>query len=91
MPDDTITPESATDSRRALPVEIGALEIEGIRPQVGDAVVVKVKGAVTKIVDQIAWVNPETVNGAPIPNETPDASEDELLKSAMAHDMATTY
>lgn len=86
--DDTVTPEGSSDDQKALPVDLAALELDGVRPQVGDVVEVQVKGSVKKIVDQTAWINPETVNGAPIPAETPEASDDELMKSAMAHDMA---
>lgn len=82
--DDSIEPTGGDDNDD-LPVEIGTLEIEGERPEVGDMVNLRVKGSVTKIVDKIAWVKPETINDLPMP-EGADASEEKLMESARAHD-----
>jgi hypothetical protein len=93
MPDDSITPDNGDSvSDSDLAVAIGTLEVDGIRPSVGDEVSCKVKGPITKIVNEVAYVTPETVNDQPIPADAPDATDDELMKSAMAHDqMAPTY
>lgn len=90
MPDDSIAPDDggSIDSDD-LPVDIGTLEIDGVRPAVGDMVTLKVKGNIAKIVDEVAWVTPEDVNDAPIPKGTPEATDDEIMKSAMAHDAMT--
>ncbi len=85
--DDTLSPETGTTDD-GLPVQIATLEIDGVRPAAGDVVTMTVKGSITKIVDSTAWVKPDTVNGAPMPEETPNASDDEMMKSAMAHDAA---
>jgi len=84
--DDSISPESHSDNHGTLPVAIGTLEIEGVRPSVGDVVRLKVMGNITKIVNETAWVKPSTINDSPMASETPDASEDELIKSASAFD-----
>ncbi len=86
--DDTITDDEPDSDSDDLAVEIGTLEIDGVRPAVGDTVSLKVKGSISKIVNDTAWVTPETVNDLPIPAGTPEASDDELMKSAMAHDTA---
>lgn len=90
MPDDSMSPDDGDISNKGdLPVEIGTLEVDGVRPAVGDTVSLKVGGSINKIVNQVAWVTPETVNDLPIPAERTDASEDELMKAAEAHDAAS--
>ena len=84
--DNSIQPENDMMSDNDdLPVDLGTLEVNGVRPSVGDSVDLKVRGNVSKIVDQVAWVTPETVNDLPIPAE-PNVTEDQLMKSAEAHD-----
>ena len=86
--DSSVSPENPETDRDDLPVDIGTLEIDGVRPAVGDIVKLKVGGTISKIVNEVAWVTPETVNDAPLPAETPDATDDELMESAQAHDSA---
>lgn len=87
--DDSISPdEGSTINDGDIPVQVGSLEIDGVRPAVGDVVTLKVRGGIQKIVNETAWVTPETVNDLPMPPETPDASDDELLEAASAHDTA---
>ncbi len=85
--DDTMTPDAAdADGDKDLCVDLATLAIDGTQPEVGDTVDLKVKGSVTKIVNGCAWVEPSTINGQPVPESTPAASDDDLMKAAQQHD-----
>jgi hypothetical protein len=63
-----------------LPVDIGTLELDGTRPEVGDKVDIKVGGTITKIVNKTAFVSPETCNDQPMPPRDM-ATESEDMKA----------
>jgi hypothetical protein len=69
-----------------LPVKIDTLSLDGTQPEVGDEVEVKVKGKVTRIRDDCAYVAIETANDNPIENP-PDQPQDDMSEQGMM-DMA---
>src|SRR5690348_16845339 len=73
-----------------LPVKIDTLAIGGTQPEVGDEVEVKVKGKITRIRDDCAYVALETANGDPIENPPSqpedDTSEDDLMAMSQKAD-----
>lgn len=75
-----------------LPVKLDTLLVDGIRPDKGDSVEVTVKGTVSKIVDDCAYVSLETANDEPIEDkssEMKEQSEDDLMSMAEKADMGT--
>lgn len=79
----------------SLVVAIDTLEIDGVRPKVGDSVDLKVSGSITKLVNDTATVQPDTINDVPIPpnpnvtdNEEQEAS---LVGQAQAMDAGSAY
>jgi hypothetical protein len=83
--DSTVTPEPGdTDTGNDIPVHLDSLTIDGVRPETGDLVNLRVKGPVTKIVDQVVWVKPETVNDLPLVQDVPQVSDEEELMAAAA-------
>ncbi len=73
-----------------LPVSVGTLEIEGVRPKVGDMVDLKVNGSITKIVDETAFVKPTTINDQPMAPEV-QATEDQEMRAAAQKMDAMAY
>jgi len=83
--DASVTPDAGeVESGEDIPVHLDSLTIDGVRPETGDLVTLKVKGPVTKIVDEVVWVKPETVNDLPKVSATPDVTQDEELMAAAA-------
>lgn len=83
--DSTVTPEPGdVDTGKDIPVHLDSLTIDGVRPETGDMVNLKVSGPVTKIVDQVVWIKPETVNDLPLVQDVPQASDEEELMAAAA-------
>lgn len=76
-------PEADSDD---LAVEVGTLEIDGVRPKVGDTVDVKVSGTISKLVNETAFVTPEKVNDLPIPAKPQATDEEQLLAAAQTAD-----
>jgi hypothetical protein len=72
-------PEEGTSDD--LPVSVATLEIDGLRPSVGDPVDLKVSGSITKIVDETAFVRPDTINDQPMPPKV-QATEDQEMRAA---------
>lgn len=67
--DDTISPSAESDVQTdnvELPVNIDTLTIDGTEPAIGDQVKVVVKGSVTRVVNKVAYVKPETLNDQPM-------------------------
>ena len=71
-----------------LPVAIGTLEIDGLRPKVGDPVDAKISGSITKIVDETAFVKVDTINDQPMPPKAAATDEQNLMAQAQAMDAA---
>ncbi len=73
-----------------LPVKIDTLSLGGTDPEVGDEVEVKVKGKVTRIRDDCAYVALETANDMPIENPAAQPedkmSEDDMMGMAATAD-----
>jgi hypothetical protein len=71
MLDSSITPDSSESDTMSenveLPVDIDTLSIDGTRPAVGDQCDLKVTGTVTRLVNQMAYVKPDTINDQPMP------------------------
>jgi|ERR1041385_227189 hypothetical protein len=65
-----------------LPVKIDTLSLDGTQPEVGDSVEVTVKGKVTRIRDDCAYVSIETANNEPIENP-PSQPEDKMTEDAL--------
>lgn len=83
--DSTVTPEPGdVDTGKDIPVHLDSLTIDGVRPESGDMVNLKVSGPVTKIVDEVVWVRPETVNDLPLVQDVPQVSDEEELMAAAA-------
>jgi len=80
-------PEEGTSDD--LPVAIGTLEIDGLRPKVGDPVDLKVSGSITKIVDETAFVKPDTVNDQPMAPKVQATDEQNLRAQAQALDASS--
>lgn len=87
MQDSSLDPGTDTTDDSDLAVDIDTLSIDGIRPKAGDSVDLKVKGSITKLVDNTAFVKPKTINDQPIPSTPPQVSdEQELMAGAQAYD-----
>lgn len=71
-----------------LPVAVATLELEGVRPKVGDHVDIKVGGTIRKLVDETAFVTPETVNDQPLAPKEDSTSDEDFMASAQAMDAA---
>lgn len=83
--DATVTPEPGdVDTGNDIPVHLDSLTIDGVRPESGDMVNLKVTGPVTKIVDEVVWVKPETVNDLPLVQDVPQVSDEEQLMAQAA-------
>lgn len=80
---DSGVPESDSDD---LPVSVGTLEIEGLRPKVGDTVDLKVTGTIRKLVDETAFVSPATINDQPMPPKVQASDEESLMAQAQKAD-----
>ena len=68
--DDTIAPAAGADNQvgnAEIPCMVDSLSIDGIAPNVGDRVDIKVSGPVTRVVNKMAYIKPETVNDTPMP------------------------
>lgn len=78
-------PEAGSDD---LAVAVGTLEIEGVRPKVGDTVDLKVTGTIRKLVDETAFVSPSTINDQPMPPKVQATDEEELMAQAQRMDAA---
>jgi hypothetical protein len=65
-----------------LPVQLDTLEIGGERPEVGDDAEAKVKGRITRIVDDCAYISVETANDNPIEDKSDDGSDERDLAGA---------
>ena len=79
-------PENGSDTTNEnveLPASVDSLSIDGTAPQVGDSVEVKVKGTVTRVVNDMAYIKPETINDTPMPaaplEPSPDVGEGDRL------------
>jgi hypothetical protein len=88
--DDSIDSPSQEGGNGDIPVDIKTLELEGqIRPAVGDKVEIQVGGVVRQIVDQTAFVTPDTANGQPLAKAQNPSDSDSLQAAAMQSDMGT--
>lgn len=78
-PDDT-SDESLANAE--FPVPLDTLSVDGTNPAVGDTVSAKIGGTVTRIVNDMAYVKPETVNGEPLPKPpiAPNPAVDEKTR-----------
>jgi len=81
QPGDGGTGDDNIDSGDLLPCSLDSLMADGIRPNKGDHVEVKVGGTVDHIVNDTAYVAVETANGEPIPDVTED---DEVEQRSLA-------
>jgi hypothetical protein len=77
--DAAISPTEGADSENGnveLPVEVDSLAVDGVAPEVGDKVDIKVGGTVTRVVNNIAYVKPEDINGTAMPKPPLETSSD---------------
>jgi hypothetical protein len=81
MPDkgasDLLQPETE------IPCRLDSLEADGIRPEVGDEVTVKIVGTVKSIKDDCAYILPEQINDTDLEEilaEQGNQDEDALIK-----------
>lgn len=68
--DTSVSPDAPIDEASdnvEFPVSVDTLMVGGTAPSVGDTVDVKVGGTVTRVVNKIAYVKPDTVNDQPLP------------------------
>jgi hypothetical protein len=80
--DDTISPSAESDVQTdnvEIPVSVDTLTIDGTEPVIGDQVKVVIKGPVTRVVNRVAYVKPDTVNDQPMAASVldPDPMESE--------------
>lgn len=76
--DATVEPDPSADEQTynaEIPVKVDALLVDGTEPSVGDNVDITVGGSVTRVVNGIAYVKPETVNHQPIPAPMLDTAD----------------
>ena len=78
--DDDASPDSDD-----IQVPLDTLKMEGTEPSKGDHVEITVGGKITQIVNDVAFVTPETVNGQPIPSEQ-TVNETSMMSKAGAAD-----
>jgi hypothetical protein len=71
-----------------LPVSVTTLELDGVRPKVGDKVDMKVSGTIRKLVDETAFVKVSTVNDQPLPPKLQSTEEEDLMAAAQQVDGA---
>lgn len=83
--DDQTTDSPSPQSGDDIGVDLNTLMIYGTRPQVGDKVDLKASGKVTRIENDTAFVQLETVNDAPIQQ---DNSSDDDQMSALEQQMS---
>jgi hypothetical protein len=88
MADTSIDQGPAEADSDDLAVAVGTLEIDGVRPKVGDVVDLKVSGTIRKLVDETAFVAPDTVNDQPMPPKVQATEEEELMAQAQMADAA---
>jgi hypothetical protein len=86
--DDTISPGADSDTQTdnvEIPVNVDTLTVDGTEPVIGDEVKVVIKGPVTRVVNRVAYVKPESVNDQPMPasvlDPDPMESEKDRLRS----------
>lgn len=88
--DSAVTPAATTDVRTSdieLPVMQDDLAIDGTPPAVGDMVDIKVGGKVSRVVNGIAWVQPDSIQNKPIP-EVPMERNDSMDELDRAYQMS---
>ena len=88
--DAAIAPPAPSDTRTGdieLPVHIDDLAIDGTPPSVGDIVDIKMGGTVTRVVNDIAWVQPTDLNNKPIP-DVPLERNDEMSELDRTYNMS---
>lgn len=78
--------ENEAEGADDLPVSVGTLEIEGVRPKVGDNVDLKVSGTIRKLVDETAFVTPATINDQPMPPKVQATESENIMAQAGALD-----
>lgn len=81
---DSIT-DNDSDEKLAsaeLPVDLNSLSVDGVNPEVGDQVKLKVEGNVTRVVNGTAWVKPIRINEMPLPDTpmVPNPAVDEKTR-----------
>lgn len=81
MDDTSISPlpGEGGESGEEIPAMLESLAVDGTRPAVGDQVELKVSGTVKKIVNDTAYITPESVNDTKmddIPTEESDEQPD---------------
>lgn len=91
MGDTSIDQGAPEPDNQDLAVSVATLEIEGVRPKVGDVVDLKVSGAIRKIVDETAFVTPASVNDQPMPPKIQATDEEELMAKAQMADAAVVF
>lgn len=67
--DTSIDPAAAADTASdnvELPASVDSLMVDGVRPQVGDQVELRVGGDITRVVNDMAYVKPMTINDQPM-------------------------
>lgn len=70
MQDNTIDPGvSGVGDNSELTADVSSLSIDGTDPEVGDHVEFKVGGTVKQVVNGVATITAETINGTPMPSE----------------------
>ena len=73
---DTDTDESGTESEICVPLQ--AVEVDGTPPEVGDKITVhETVGTVTRVEGQSVYMDPETFDGVPAPEEEKEKSIDD--------------
>lgn len=85
--DSAISPSDASDTQNddvELPVDIDLITIDATQPEVGDMVDLKVGGKITRLVNGVAYVKPDTINNQPMPKTplepNPQVSEMDRLE-----------
>jgi hypothetical protein len=91
MPDDSMPmPDSGKNVIQIgyeLPVKLDTLEIGGQRPEVGDEAEATIRGPITRILDDCAYISAQTANDNPIEDKSEANEMDDLAQATQKADM----
>lgn len=92
MPDNEATEspeEEASENEQCVP--LASLAADGTPPAEGDEVTYTVKGKITRVDGDNAYVTATTINDQPVPEDEPKTSpEDDMMSKAMEADASPT-
>jgi hypothetical protein len=82
-------PSDTRTDQVELPCHVDDVAIDGIPPETGDTVEVTLKANVTRVVNDIAWLEPVSLNNKPLP-EVPMEKNDDLSELDRQYELSKT-